>query len=177
MSHLLDELAHLAARAQIGLPAEERPADDVLQILAREGLDEVLEGAVGEGVLHGLERGVRGDHHDFDRAIGLLHAPEQLEPVHLGHLDVHDHEVRPEPLERLKRGMAVLGRLDVVAGLQEHAERLARAELVVDDQDTRAGGCHGDGAHDAARGRERRNASSLRPGRTSSWPPMASTRR
>jgi len=95
--HLLDQVRDLPAGAQVGPAACERAVHHVLEILAREGLDEVLEGAVREGVPHGLERRVGRDHHDLDRRVEPLDVPEELEPVHLGHLDVHDHDVWLEP--------------------------------------------------------------------------------
>src|SRR2546426_5535473 len=159
------------------MAAEQRAAHDVFQVLAREGLDQVLEGAVGERVLDRFERRVGRDHDDFDGGIDALDAPEELEPVELGHLDVHDDDVWPEPLQRVERRAAVLRRLDVVRGLEEHSERFRRAELVVDDEDTRERGRRGDGAHAPATGRDPTNASSLRACRTRRSPPRASTSR
>jgi len=104
---------------------------------ARERLDEVLEGTVCQRVLDRLQRGVGGDHHDFDRRIGALDVAEELEPVHLGHLDVHDDDVGLEPPEMVEGHAPVLGRLDLVVGLEQHAQRLARTELVVHDEDAR----------------------------------------
>src|SRR6267142_7192631 len=105
----------------------------------------------------------------------LLNVPEQLEPVHLGHLDVHDDDVRLKPAEQIERRPPVLGRLDGVARLQQHPQGLAGTELVVDDQDApeRARG-H---AHEVASGSVTRKCSSWRPCRTASCPPTASTRR
>src|SRR2546426_6011734 len=159
------------------MAAKQRAADDSLQVLAREGLDQVLEGTVGQRVLDGLEGCVGRDHDDFDGAIGGLDALEELEPVDLGHLDVHDHDVRPEPLQRIERRAAVLRRLDVVRGLEEHPERLPRAELVVDDQNARERRGRSDGAHAAAIGNDTTNASSLRAWRTRRSPPRASMSR
>src|SRR2546427_4577797 len=159
------------------MASEQRAAHDVFQVLAREGLDQVLEGAVGERVLDRFERRVGRDHDDFDGGIDALDAPEELEPVELGHLDVHDDDVWPEPLQRVERRAAVLRRLDVVRGLEEHSERFPRAELVVDDEDTRERGRRGDGAHAPATGRDTTNASSLRAWRTRRSPPRASTSR
>ncbi len=161
LAHLLDEPRDLAARAEVSLPAHERAMNDVLEVLARERLDEVLERTVRERVPDGLERGVGRDHHDLDRRVGALDVPEQLEPVHLGHLDVHDHDVRLEPTEQIKGRAAVLRRLDGVARLQQHPQRLAGPQLVVDDEDPpeRVGGR----AHEVARGSVTRKCSSWRP--------------
>src|SRR5439155_1150211 len=83
--------------------------------------------------------------------------------------------VWPEPLQRVERRAAVLRRLDVVRGLEEHSERFPRAELVVDDEDTRERGRRGDGAHAPATGRDTTNASSLRAWRTRRSPPRATS--
>src|SRR2546422_4681898 len=114
LSHLFHEPLHLAPGPELRMAAEQRAAHDVFQVLAREGLDQVLEGAVGERVLDRFERRVGRDHDDFDGGIDALDAPEELEPVELGHLDVHDDDVWPEPLQRVERRAAVLRRLDVV---------------------------------------------------------------
>ena len=173
--HLLDQVRDLPASAQVGLAAHERAVHHVFEILAREGLDEVLEGAVREREPHGLERGVGRDHHDLDRRVGPLDVPEELEPVHLGHLDVHDHDVRLEPPQQVEGRAPVLCRLDLVDGLQQHAEGFPRSQLVVDYEHARERG--GRRAHEAARGSVTRKWSSWRPCRTVSWPPTASTRR
>ena len=76
-----------------GLAAGEGPAHRLLEIGAAEGLDQVLEGAVGEGVLDRVERGVGGDHDHLDGRIHRLDPLEELDAVHLRHLDVHEHEV------------------------------------------------------------------------------------
>src|SRR4029453_3501803 len=149
--------------------------DDVLEILARERLDEVLEGAVGERMSHGLERRVGRDHHDFDRWIGPLDVPEELESVHLGHLDVHDHDVGLKPPQQVQGRAPVLRRLDLVGGLDQHAERFAWSQLVVDDEHPRERG--GRRAHEVASGSVTKKWSSCRPWRTVGWPPTASTRR
>ena len=161
LAHLLDEPRDLAAGAEVGLPAHERAMDDLLEILAREGLDEVLERSVRERVADGLERRVRRDHHDLDRRVGALDVPEQLEPVHLGHLDIHDHDVRLEPTKQIEGRASVLRRLDRVAGLEQHPQRLAGTQLVVDDENAPERG--GGRAHGLASGSVTRKWSSWRP--------------
>ena len=54
-AHVLDEARDLPAGTQVGLAAQHGAANDVLQVLPRERLDEVLEGAVGEGELDRLQ--------------------------------------------------------------------------------------------------------------------------
>ena len=174
-AHLLDEARHLAARADFLVAAEQRAAYDVFEVLPRERLDQILERAVRERLLDRIERRVGGDHHRLDRGIGLLHAAQDLEPVHLGHLDVEDHEVGVVPRELGERGRAVVGRADLVGPLEEHPQRFPRAELVVDDEDARADrgrlACH------TAAGSLITKATSWRPWRSSSRPPSASTMR
>ncbi len=175
MPHFLHEPRDLPAGAEVRLAAQESAMDDVLEILTREGLDEVLEGAVGQRVPHGLQRGVCRDHHHFDRGVGPLDVTEELEPIHLRHLDVHDHDVGLKPPQQVEGRASVLGRLDLVSGFQQHAERFARTQLVVDDEHACERG--GRRAHEVASGSVTRKWSSCRPCRTVNWPPTASTRR
>jgi hypothetical protein len=175
--HLLDQGRHLAARAEVGLAPHERAPHDILQVLPRERLDQVLEGAVGEGELHRLQRRVGGDHHDLDGRIGPLHAAEDLEAVHLRHLDVENHDVGPELGQHLQRRASAVGGGDLVGGLEQHAQGLARPQLVVDDEDTRGARGRGTDPPATAGGRETTKDSSCRVCRTPSRPPSASTRR
>ena len=95
---------------------------------------------------------VRGHRHDPDRTVGPAGADLAgcLEPVELGHLDVHEHDVilgslegcdglEPvgrhvgrvaHPLEQPKRELLVHG---VVLG-QQDSERMADAELPIDSE-------------------------------------------
>ena len=158
-AHLLDQPRDLPARAQLGLAAQQRAPHDVFQVLARERLDEVLERSVGEGELHRLQRGVGGDHHDLDRGVDALDAAQDLQPVDLRHLDVEDDDVGPVGRDLLQRDPATVGGLDLVGRLEQHAERLARSQLVVHDQDAGSVERRRRGGHDRA-GRVTRNASS-----------------
>ena len=53
----------------------------------------------------------------------LADAARGVEAVHLGHLDVHQHDVVGLPLERLERLEAVRRDVGAVAQLVEHPER------------------------------------------------------
>src|SRR5262249_34043430 len=86
-----------------------------------------------------------------------------------------DDDVGLEAAQQLERRAPVLGGLDRIARLQQHPQRLARAQLVVDDQHAPEGACGG--AHEVASGSVTRKWSSWRPCRTASCPPTASTRR
>ncbi len=172
-THLVDQGGELGARTELGLAARERASGRFLEILAAEGLDQVLEGPVCQRVLHRLEGRVRRDHHDFDAGVGALDALQELDAVHLRHLDVHEHEVRVKGGQRLQRRLAAVGRGDVVARFQDHAQGLARSQLVVDDEHAGAVGR----AHARAAIRAAVKLTSPRPCLASSRPPCASTMR
>ncbi len=133
-AHLLHQRGELLAGPEAVLASGEGPLRGLFQILPAERLDEVLEGAVGQRVLHRLEGGVGGDHHHLDARVRALDPPEQLDAVHLRHLDVHEDQIRMEGVERLEGGLAAVGGGDLVARLEDHAEGLARSHLVVDHQ-------------------------------------------
>jgi hypothetical protein len=60
-------------------------------------LEEVVRARLG-GLDRGLDRAVAAHHHHERRRVGLPQALERVEAVHAGHLHVHEHEVRTEPL-------------------------------------------------------------------------------
>ena len=70
--------------------------------------------------------------------IGLEDAPGRLEPVHLGHADVHQDYPRIEP-GGLVHGLAAVARLghdlDVLLAREQHPEAGADHRLVVGDED------------------------------------------
>src|SRR5262249_26153241 len=172
-THLIDELVQLGACSELGLPARERALRRVLQVLPAEWLDEVLERSVGQSVLHGVERRVRGDHHDLDARVRALDPPEQLDAVHLRHLDVHEHHVGVESVDGLERRFTTVGRRDLVRRLQDHPQGLPRSQFVIHDQDSWA-----IDHHDwVAAIKVAVKLTSLRPCLTSSRPPWASTMR
>ena len=124
---------HLAAQPLplLGLP------DGHGHFVGAERLVEVVVRALA----HGGERGVLGAvgaHHDEERraALGAV-APQEGEPVHLGHPHVAEDRV-----ERLRGGAAqrllgvAFGRHLVARLLQQQRERLPEPGIVVNDQQT-----------------------------------------
>ncbi len=86
--------------------------------------------------------------------MAVLHPPQHLETVHLGHHHVEQHEVGRLCLER---GEALIGAAgladDIAVHLEVDAHELAQLLVVVDDQDERF--LAGSG-RPAARSREKR---------------------
>ncbi len=81
----------------------------------------------------------------FSVVVGLDRL-EQLEAVHVGHVDVADDEVVLLRLQHLQRDGAVLGLVGVVAAhlLEQAAHDAAHGGEVVDDQELQVGGrAHG----------------------------------
>ena len=83
-----------------------------------------------------------GQHHDL--RIGTVvteQAASRLDPVDVGHADVHQHDVRPQA-PRLRHRLSPVRRLadhlDVLFSLEDHAEAGADERLVVDDQHAKA---------------------------------------
>src|SRR5712692_10981223 len=74
---------------------------------------------------------------DEDRNRGLLPDPShELEPAHLGHGQVADHQIEGFLFEQIERGNAVLRGLHLVPGpFQRVANDVPDSRLVVDDQD------------------------------------------
>ena len=71
-AHLVDQHGELGARAELRLPARQRATGRILEVVAAEGLDQVLERPVGQRVLDRLEGGVGRNHHDLDAGVGAL---------------------------------------------------------------------------------------------------------
>ena len=59
------------------------------------------------------------------------------EAVHVGQLDVEEHEIRAEPLDRLEGRAPVFGLADDLepVGEKQSLDRRTKARMVVDDQD------------------------------------------
>jgi hypothetical protein len=75
--------------------------------------------------------------HDDDRQVrvALPDLSEQLNPVHAGHLEIRHHQIGRELLHLAQRLEPVRRRLDGVAVVaQKLEERVARVDLVVDDE-------------------------------------------
>ncbi len=101
-----------------------------------ERLGQVLRRARAHRLDRGRHLAERRHHDDRGRVLRAADLLDQLDPVHPRHLQVGDHDLRPEGLvlaERLER----IGRgLDVVALVaQELRERGASVHLIIDHQD------------------------------------------
>ena len=76
-------------------------------------------------------------HDDHDRfRMRLERGPQQLHPLHLGHVQVEQHDVEAGPLERLERLVAATAHPHVVTLVLEHAgAAFPQGALVVHDED------------------------------------------
>jgi hypothetical protein len=86
---------------------------------------------------------VRRHRHDAGAASGagfaLANRRRRFDAAHLGHLDVHQHDVVAALLELLERFQAVVGDLDAVAAPRQQADRHPLVDDVVfGEQDARA---------------------------------------
>ena len=131
---LVDRAAQRAILGPQSLQLQ-RAFDQMLDLLERERLGHVVEGA-------GLHRGDRvfdrgvGRHQD-DQAFGtaLLDLGQQLEPVHLGHPEVRQHQVERGGLDHRARLAAAFGGLRLVTDRFEERRQVgANVLLVVDYQ-------------------------------------------
>ncbi len=84
----------------------------------------------------GLDGAVAGDHDDRRLRHLVGGDAEDVETVHLGHLDVEEREVVAALAQHRDRRLAVFGLLDVVVFVLENlAQGAADRALVVDDED------------------------------------------
>src|SRR6185369_3254986 len=124
--------------------------DDLVQLLLQrglgEGFDDVAAGAGLGGAHDVLALGLgRDQQHRQGREVGVgADGFQQLEAVHVWHVDVAHHEVEAAALELLQRGHAVLGLVGVVVAqvLQQVAHDAAHGGEVVDDEKFHGGGVH-----------------------------------
>ena len=68
----------------------------------------------------------------------------RLDPVDLGHADVHEDDVRLQAQrlgDRLDAVRGLADDLDVLLGLEDHAKAGAHERLVVDDEDAEGHAC------------------------------------
>ena len=137
--HVQDRLGHagLDAQVRLELRVDQRVADDELDALAgREGLGQVVVDPALERVHHGLH-GRIARHHQEDGVLGDEAAlPHELQPVQLGHLEIHQGHLGmfvlqdPQALPRIGAPQD----LDVRA-LEVLGEELHHRGFVVDDED------------------------------------------
>ena len=139
---LLDQAARDRGREQRLAVGDDPDAGD--QLLGGRVLEQEAAGAGAQGLVDVLVEveGRQDQHPDLARALGH-HLARGLEPVEVGHADVHEHDVGPQRARRAHRLGAVLGlahHLDVLLGVEDHAEAGAHEGLVVGEQD--AHGAH-----------------------------------
>src|SRR4051794_18942911 len=111
------------------------------ELLGRRVLEEEPARAGAQRLVHVLVEVERRQHQDLRPAVavdGGEDAPRRLEPVELGHADVHQHDVWAQGAGLVDR-LAPVGRLadDLDLGLrvEDHAEAGADERLVVDEED------------------------------------------
>src|SRR5690606_6356614 len=89
-----------------------------------------------EGQLAGALHGGNGDDRDGLRRFGRTQPSSDLEPVHLGHHDVEQDQVRRIDEGVVERGTAIAEDRDIVSGgFQEYAQRFTAVVVVFGNQD------------------------------------------
>ena len=166
---VLDEAAG-HRRCEQGLPARDHP-DAASELVAGDVLQQEATGSRAQRFVHVLVEVEGRKHQHLHRVarVGARQPARRLDPVHHRHTDVHEHDVGLQGVSLRDGHLAVLGlahHLDVVVGVEDHAEAGAHEGLVVDDEDA-----------DAHRGRRALTANPP-PGRLPavSSPPRRSTR-
>ncbi len=133
-----DELLGLDAQGAV-LALEAPGLDGVSEreedALALEGLFEEVEGAPAGGLDGGRHVGVAADHEDGHVVAALAQGFQELEAVHLGHLDV-EHDGVGGALGYFGEGLGAVARLlhPVAFVLQDHVQAVADCGFVVDHQ-------------------------------------------
>ena len=123
-------------RVDVALAARDL-LDRAQQRLVRRLLEDVALRARLEAAAEQAALAVRGE--DEDGGVGHLLGEDlrRLEPVHAGHADVHDHDVRAAALGERDGGLAVGGladHADVRRAGEGQAQAFAHDLVVVDDQ-------------------------------------------
>jgi hypothetical protein len=111
-----------------------------LQVLEQVALGAALEGFEEVGVL-----GRGGEHDDLGLRARLEELRDRVEPAHLRHRQVHQHDVGLEPDGEVD-GFAAVARLGQhlePVGFEETAEALAEQDVVVGDQQAHGKGSFG----------------------------------
>ena len=113
----------------------ERVAGGDQDALALRGLLDEVPGPELHRLDRGLDRPVAGQDHHRGRGVPLLEPLQDLEPVHLRHLDVEEDEVRRLLLGDLQPHRAARGEEHLVPlVLEDHLEGGADRVVVVDDE-------------------------------------------
>ena len=137
VSELVDEAAGHRRREERVTASHDTDTSD--EIDGVRSLEQEAAGACAQGFIHVLIN-LEGGQHQHSR--GLLPAesgdpPGGFQPIHFGHLDVHEHDIRIELLRELDRLGAVSGLandLEVGFGLEYQAEARPHELLVVSQQ-------------------------------------------
>ena len=105
-----------------------------------ERLREIIEGALPQRLDARLYARIAG-HHDHDRVvIGPERGAQQRQPVHLRHVEVHEHDVKRPSLEQVEGILAATGHRHVVPLVPEHrGATLPQGVFVVDHENPHAG--------------------------------------
>ena len=126
-----------ARRRRAAAGAQQRP-DPRQQLLALEGLDQVVVGAAVEAADPVLGLGSGGQHQDRHVAVGAQAAAD-LDPVEPGQAEVEDDEVGDEAGGDVERLDPVGRGADLVALVAERAAQdVGDVGVVLDDEDAAA---------------------------------------
>jgi hypothetical protein len=93
---------------------------------------------------------LKGDEHDDGFRVSLGEPPGGFEPIHLGHVDVHQNEIRMVMVcitESLRAGCGISDRLKAAGRIYHGSSDPAKSRLVIDDHNSDADGSvhlHGD---------------------------------
>ena len=128
---------HLAERV---LPLDNLIEQD-LQPLRLDRLGQVVVGAFLDCFDGSLDRPLRCEDDDGERAAFVFQRAQQLEPAHVGHDEVADDDGRAEGGDALKRFFTVCRRVSCKSpGSHQLGESQARGGLILNNQDTLTGG-------------------------------------
>ena len=125
------------APPRVQLVGLERATDRQQQLLFVERLGEVVEGPEPERLENVLLVGMGGQDHHAQIGAPRLQSLEDLEPVHVGKLEIEDHGTETG-IVRLREGLrARFGDHDVVAGASEEVtDGFLEEALVIDCEDS-----------------------------------------
>ena len=100
-------------------------------------LVDVIVRAQPQGLLRGLQRAETGEHDDGNVRIDFADPAQTIDAISARHANVGDHRVGMFFLQQPNAGLDGVRRVHLIVRLQEHAQTLARTDLVVDDEDFR----------------------------------------
>jgi hypothetical protein len=131
---LLELLAKVSILALQGAMPE-RAVDGDAELLAREGLGQVVEGALLHGTDRGLDAGESGDDDDRKVRVDLMGPPQELEAFDVGHLQIGEEDVRALRFDKRQGLVCGGGGQALMTGEGEEPCRiLHHLGLVVDDE-------------------------------------------